>query len=513
MTIETEIGTGTESVDIAQDPRITVAPDATTKWTRTLPRVTTESVSAKTAIEIDETDAKKEPGTEIDIDETAEGMMNAGNDETEICSMTGGDRVETGNLVHLLQAESETRKRRMTQWDIKPPGYENITAEQAKLSGMFPLPGAPRQQPLDPKQLQAFMGSSGSTANSAALDPTTAKQSKRLFVYNLPPAAVGDENILANFFNLQLNGSNVISADDPCTTCRIGPGGEYAMLEFKTPEDATSALALTGINMYAEEDTDMANGTANGLSSGLDIRRPKDYIAAAAAENAETRPGVIKDSPQKICITNIPAYLDEEQITELIQAFGAVKSFVLAKDVGTEQSKGFAFCEYADPATTDVAVENLNQMELGDQQLRVARASVGASQAANFGGAMGVSAMSMLAGTAQNNTDESTGRVLQLLNMVTPDELMDNSEYQEICEDVREECAKFGELLDMKIPRPTSSGGRSAPGVGKIFLKYDSNASAQKALSALAGRKFADRTVVVTWFSERKRRNLQPIQE
>jgi splicing factor U2AF subunit len=30
-----------------------------------------------------------------------------------------------------------TRKRRLTQWDIKPPGYENVTAEQAKLSGKF----------------------------------------------------------------------------------------------------------------------------------------------------------------------------------------------------------------------------------------------------------------------------------------------------------------------------------------------------------------------------------------
>ena len=29
-----------------------------------------------------------------------------------------------------------TRKRRLTQWDIKPPGYENVTAEQAKISGM-----------------------------------------------------------------------------------------------------------------------------------------------------------------------------------------------------------------------------------------------------------------------------------------------------------------------------------------------------------------------------------------
>lgn len=30
------------------------------------------------------------------------------------------------------------RKRRMTMWDIKPQGYENVTSEQAKLSGEFP---------------------------------------------------------------------------------------------------------------------------------------------------------------------------------------------------------------------------------------------------------------------------------------------------------------------------------------------------------------------------------------
>jgi hypothetical protein len=33
-------------------------------------------------------------------------------------------------------------------------------------------------------------------------------------------------------------------------------------------------------------------------------------------------------------------------------------------------------------------------------------------------------------------------------------------------------------------------------------LKYEDSASAKKALEALAGRKFADRTVVVTWFDE-----------
>lgn len=64
-----------------------------------------------------------------------------------------------------------------------------------------------------------------------------------------------------------------------------------------------------------------------------------------------------------------------------------------------------------------------------------------------------------------------------------------------------EECNKFGKVLEMKIPRPTG-GSRQSNGVGKIFVKFDSPESAGKALRALAGRKFADRTVVATYFSE-----------
>lgn len=71
----------------------------------------------------------------------------------------------------------------------------------------------------------------------------------------------------------------------------------------------------------------------------------------------------------------------------------------------------------------------------------------------------------------------------------------------EICEDVREECSKFGKVLDMKVPRPTG-GSRQSNGVGKIYVKFDTPENASKALRSLAGRRFADRTVVVTYFSE-----------
>jgi splicing factor U2AF subunit len=71
----------------------------------------------------------------------------------------------------------------------------------------------------------------------------------------------------------------------------------------------------------------------------------------------------------------------------------------------------------------------------------------------------------------------------------------------EIKEDVAEECSKYGTIVELKIPRPVG-GSRQSAGVGKIFVKYDTPESCQKALKALAGRKFADRTVVTTFFPE-----------
>jgi splicing factor U2AF 65 kDa subunit len=65
-------------------------------------------------------------------------------------------------------------------------------------------------------------------------------------------------------------------------------------------------------------------------------------------------------------------------------------------------------------------------MELGDVKIKVNRASIGFAQASGL--EMGVQAMSMFAGTQSNDFDGS--RVLQLLNMVTPEELIDNEDYE-----------------------------------------------------------------------------------
>ncbi|KAM9891651.1 hypothetical protein OXX79_010575, partial [Metschnikowia pulcherrima] len=42
-----------------------------------------------------------------------------------------------------------------SQWGIKPKGFEKVTAQRAKLSGLFPLPGSPR--PVDVTKLEGLI--------------------------------------------------------------------------------------------------------------------------------------------------------------------------------------------------------------------------------------------------------------------------------------------------------------------------------------------------------------------
>ena len=206
---------------------------------------------------------------------------------------------------------------------------------------MFPLPGAPRQQPMDPSRLQAFMNQPAGSAGNAALKPSNARQSKRLFVHNLPSSATNES--IVSFFNLQLNGLNVIEGVDPCISAAISKEGQYALLEFKTPSEATVALALDGIAMEDSDAMDTGYGATNGSAQGLSVRRPKDYIVPSVSDDTESEEGVISpvvpDTPNKISITNLLINLSDDQVIELLVAFGQLKAFVLVKDQGTEESR------------------------------------------------------------------------------------------------------------------------------------------------------------------------------
>ncbi|XP_060760837.1 U2 small nuclear RNA auxiliary factor 2b isoform X3 [Neoarius graeffei] len=103
-------------------------------------------------------------------------------------------------------------------------------------------------------------------------------------------------------------------------------------------------------------------------------------------------------------------------------------------------------------------------------------------------------------GLMNNSMNQMGGiptEVLCLMNMVAPEELLDDEEYEEIVEDVRDECSKYGQVKSIEIPRPVD--GLEVPGTGKIFVEFTTVFDSQKAMQALTGRKFANRVVVTKY--------------
>lgn len=138
-------------------------------------------------------------------------------------------------------------------------------------------------------------------------------------------------------------------------------------------------------------------------------------------------------------------------------------------------------------------------MELGDRYLVVQRAAIGANPGKiSFGGDMG--SMGGVDKVAPNIIAAATAgeavptRVLQMLNMVTPEELADPEEFVEICEDIKEECGKYGQVVEVKVPRPavTDSGkfdaraSESIEDLGKVFVMFETIEDTKKAMMSIA---------------------------
>jgi len=257
----------------------------------------------------------------------------------------------------------------------------------------------------------------------------------------------------------------------------------YAFIEFRDTEETNNAMNLDG-----------------RIACGgqiLKIRRPKNYHPPEGQVDPQpvhnTMSTNVSDSPYKIFIGGLPDHLTDENVLEILKSFGPLRAFNLVKDKATGISRGYAFCEYMDPSVTDTVCQGLNNLEIAGKKLVVQRASVGANKV--------VHQTSSIPNIYQivNGKIEPT-KILLLLNMVTEEELLNDQFYEEIKEDIMNECKNFGSILSIKIPRPTEN--KELSNVGKIYLEYETTDQCMAAYKALAGRKYNERTVVTAYYSE-----------
>ncbi|XP_024024050.1 splicing factor U2af large subunit B isoform X1 [Morus notabilis] len=413
-------------------------------------------------------------------------------------------------------SRSRAKSKRTSGFDMAPPAATVLPG--AAVQGQ--LLSIPQTTPGVVQNILPF----GTAQFSLPLMPAQAmtqqatRHARRVYVGGLPPTA--NEQTIATFFSgvMTAIGGNSSGSGDAVVNVYINHEKKFAFVEMRTVEEASNAMALDGI---------IFEGVA------VRVRRPTDYNPALAATLGPSQPsphlnlaaagltpGAITgaEGPERIFVGGLPYYFTEPQIRELLESFGPLRGFDLVKDKDTGNSKGYGFCVYQDPAVTDIACGALNGLKMGDKTLTVRRAtlsSAGQSKSeqenilAQAQQHIAIQKMALHAGgvklpeigmTLVENVGIPT-KILCLTEAISSDQLKDDEEYEEIVEDMREECGKFGSVVNVIIPRPDQNG-ETISGVGKVFLEYADAVGCANARNVLNGRKFGGNIVHAVFYPE-----------
>ncbi|KAI7746581.1 hypothetical protein M8C21_005735 [Ambrosia artemisiifolia] len=321
-----------------------------------------------------------------------------------------------------------------------------------------------------------------------AMTQQATRHARRVYVGGLSPSA--NEQTVATFF------SHVMSAIGGNTA------GPVCVIGYACICDAVLNICRHG--------------------APVKVRRPSDYNPSLAATLGPSQPnpnlnlGAVGlnpgsagglEGPDRIFVGGLPYYFTEAQVRELLESFGALRGFDLVKDRETGNSKGYAFCVYQDLSVTDIACAALNGIKMGDKTLTVRRANQGQIQpkpeqeSVLLHAQQQIALQRMMLQPGAISTPPT--KVLSLTQVVTEEELVNDEEYEDILEDMKTECGKFGSLVNVVIPRPNPNGEPVA-GVGKVFLEYADTESSTKARAGLNGRKFGGNQVAATFYPENK---------
>lgn len=214
------------------------------------------------------------------------------------------------------------------------------------------------------------------------------RHARRIYAGGIPARATEVE--IANFFNdivtralapVRLDGPPVLKVYLNTEKC-------YAFVEFPSIELCTACMSLDGVRF------DHYTGPTI-----IRVRRPNDYRPELLPPSTAPIPvlnisvlgltGVSSNvsGPGKVFVGGLPYNLTDEQVMELLGAFGPIKAFHQVRDPGSVTTKGYGFCEYVNIANAEAAIAGLNGMALGDKTLTVRIATTGSGN--NPNGAVG----------------------------------------------------------------------------------------------------------------------------
>lgn len=314
------------------------------------------------------------------------------------------------------------------------------------------------------------VGGISNVLNPLAMAADT-KSMRELYVGNLPAGITAPQ--LVQFLNQVAQAVKVNQLPgEPVLGATMGSGGQFAFVEFRTAEEAANGLRLNGVELlgcqlkvgrpktYAGPES-AGTGVLAGLQTGgqLAIGSGQPSLGEMMAQHGALRPNLslpglpgmhaVNAIDHRLCLVNIPTFVTEDRIKELLITFGQLKFFALQKDEDNK-SVGVAFFEYNDMMTQQQARAALEGLELGSQRLSVKKPEQ-------------VLELGLVNRIQKLGPRVIPSKILYLKNIVTVEDLSDDAGYAEICADIRLEAEKFGAVVSIEVPRGGRGGASGIP--------------------------------------------------
>ncbi|KAK9785344.1 hypothetical protein WJX73_004716 [Symbiochloris irregularis] len=307
--------------------------------------------------------------------------------------------------------------------------------------------------PADPEELAKQMQEQQLRARQMVLQQQAAsataaasKTQREVYVGNLVSGLVAEE-ALRQLFNSTMRAAfpdKVMPGFDPVVTVSLHSEGRYAFVELRTPEMASAALSLSN--------------QVQLLGQPISVGRPSGYVDPMQAQTAAAA------------------------------ASAALAAFKAGDTATMETQMGIAGIGPPQPSLTPP----------GPPQQQLPPPPGGLPPPPSMGISPPVTAV-------MTSPGEAPTLYLQVEGMVTAEVLADDEEYNEVIEDLKEECGKHGPITSVVVPRPPNPAASAAvfgqQNYGKAYVSFADAGSAAKAKDAVHGRLFAGITVVVTYLS------------
>uniref|UniRef100_A0A673GR80 Poly(U)-binding-splicing factor PUF60-B-like n=1 Tax=Sinocyclocheilus rhinocerous TaxID=307959 RepID=A0A673GR80_9TELE len=180
----------------------------------------------------------------------------------------------------------------------------------------------------------------------------------------------------------------------------------FAFVEYEVPEAAQLALEQMNSVMLGGRNIKV------GRPSNIGQAQP---IIDQLAEEARAY--------NRIYVACIHPDLSDDDIKSVFEAFGKIKSCMLAREPTTGKHKGFGFIEYEKPQSSLDAVSSMNLFDLGGQYLRVGKAvtpPMPLLTPTTPGGLPAAAAVAAAAATAKITAQEAVAGVTVLGSLASP---------------------------------------------------------------------------------------------